>query len=339
MRQRRRIGALAMTLATALALTSCGGRPADDGAAELRGKRVTLVIPNQPGQGMDSYGRMIAPHLNTCLGSSRIIVKNLPGAGGIRGTNELWKSEPDGLTIGFTSVTALILADIAESEGVEFDPRKLTYLGRVSTEERVFAVGKNSGFTSVEDLENLDKPFVFPSQGTDEDFFTMAVLADSLDFPLKIVTGYQGNADTALAIVEGKADGQITALSSSEPMLKSGDKRALIMVSRKRSEAYPDVPTALEVTDGDTGIESITSMLDLHRGFFAPPKTSAAVAKQLRDGVKCALAKPALRKEAKKASLPINPLAGAKVKERIDAIYEESSTLRPVLKEALESIQ
>lgn len=340
MRQRRRCHGLALVAVVVLVVVGCTSqRPPAPDEATLKGKRIELIIPNQPGQSMDSYGRMIVPYLDSCLGTSRIIVRNLTGAGGIRGTNELAKAEPDGLTIAFTSMPALVLAHLADSEGVQFDPQKLTYLGRVSTEPRVLGVGTKSGLTGVDDLKALNRPFVFPSQGTDEDFFTMAVLADALDFPLKIVTGYTGNADTALAVVSGKADGQITALSSAEPMLKAKDKRAVLMVASKRVDGYPDVPTASEAAPDDASLRAITSMLELHRGFFAPPGMDAKLAKQLRAGVACALAKPELRKKAEQAGLPIVPLAGDEVQREIRAIYGDSATLKPVLTKSLEAIQ
>ncbi|MQA78028.1 MAG: hypothetical protein GEV10_06040 [Streptosporangiales bacterium] len=343
MRRRPHVRGLALMFAVCLALVACanqgaGGPDRDTG---FKGKRITLIIPNQPGQSMDSYGRMIAPYLNTCLGSSRIDVRNLTGAGGVRGTNQLWRSKADGLTIAFASVPSIILSDLAESEGVTFEAKRFTYLGRVSTEPRVLAVGGKSSLGSVDDLRGLDRPFVFPSQGTDEDFFTMAVLADSLGFPLKIVTGFQGNGDTALAVVSGKADGQITALSDAQPMIEAGDKKPILMVGSERAEGYPDTPTATETVTGDGKgpVEAIVSMLEMHRSFFAPPDMDETATTKLREAVACALAKPELRDEAKTAKLPLAPLDGGEVQEKVGSVYAENASLAPILKNALESIQ
>jgi len=49
--------------------------------------------------------------------------------GRILGSNLVWLAKPDGLTIGFSSGTALMLAQMAGGEGVQFDATKFTYLG------------------------------------------------------------------------------------------------------------------------------------------------------------------------------------------------------------------
>ena len=54
-------------------------------------------------------------------------------------------------------------------------------------------VGGKSAIKSIQDVRKLKRPFVYPSQGTDEDFYTMAVIADALGFQVKAVTGYEGN--------------------------------------------------------------------------------------------------------------------------------------------------
>lgn len=328
-------------MCVALALSGCAQNDAGaQGAADFKGKRVTLIIPNSPGQGMDTYGRMIVPYLNSCLGSSDIVVQNIVGAGGVVGTNKLWESEPDGLTIAFTSVPTILLADLADSEGATFKANELTYLGRVSTEPRVLAVGRSSSFRAAGDLRP-DREFVFPSQGTDEDFYTMAVLADSLGFRLKIVTGFEGNADTELAVIGGKADGQITALSDAEPTIKAGDKWPIMMISSERSKEYPDVPTAIEVATGENAdsVKAIVTMLELHRSFFAPPGMAPETATALREAVSCALDNDDLRGKAEEAKLPLAPLAGDEVQPRVAEIYAASAALTPVLKDALKSIQ
>ena len=168
---------------------------------------------------------------------------------------------------------ALTLAQLSGSEAVQYDTTKFVYLGRAATEPRGLLVGKPSGIKSIDDLMALKRPFVFPSQGTDEDFYTMVILANSLHFNLKMVTGYEGQGDTAVAVIKGDGDGLMTATRTAEAMIKSGDMLPILSVWAERDPSYPDVPTALEVTSGSdkTAVEAIVNMLAMHRGFFAPP--------------------------------------------------------------------
>ena len=69
------------------------------------GKNVNYIVTTNPGGGYDAYARLIGKYLVKYLGAENIIINNIPGAGHIVGTNTLWKSKPDGITIGtlFTS--------------------------------------------------------------------------------------------------------------------------------------------------------------------------------------------------------------------------------------------
>ena len=87
-------------------VVGCGGKeePAgentrentDTGAAAeesyYQGKTLTMIIPHSPGGGFDTYARTIAPYLEKELGVE-IIAKQAKGAGGVLGTNLLWKSK------------------------------------------------------------------------------------------------------------------------------------------------------------------------------------------------------------------------------------------------------
>lgn len=310
-------------------------------AGYFAGKRIDLIVPNQPGRGMDTYARMIVPYLEAHTGAQDIVVQNIVGAGSVRGINALSISKPDGLTIAFASVPTIILADLAGSTGVQFDATRLTYLGRASTEPRVLAVGGKSEIKSIDDVKRLRRPFLFPTQGTDEDFYTMAVLAHSLPFTLKAITGYQGNADTALAVVKGDGDGHITALSDAAPLIKRGDKRPILMVSSRRAEDHPEVPTAVEVTSGEDRktVEAIVDMIDLHRSFFGPPGMSPEATAALREAVRKALEAPELKAKAAQTGLPIDFMSGQEEQQKVEAIARAGEKIVTILKEAIKAIQ
>ena len=53
-----------------------------------------------PGGGFDLYGRLVAEYMQKYLPGSTFVVKNVPGAGHLIGTNTIYASKPDGLTIG-----------------------------------------------------------------------------------------------------------------------------------------------------------------------------------------------------------------------------------------------
>ncbi len=306
------------------------------------GQTVILIVPNSPAGMMSQYARAIAPFLAKHLGAKEVRVENHQGAGSLKGTNLLWHAEADGKTIAFTNIPTLIMAQLAESPGVQFDAAKFTYLGRVVDDPRVVVVGKEAGIKDVDGLKALGRPFVYPSQGTDEDFYSMAVLADSLGAPIKVVTGYEGNADTALAVIKGEADLHMTSWSSSRGPIEAGEMAPILIVSSKRIPQAPDVPTAVEVVTDPAkkaSIAAIAQILDMSRGFFGPPNMDAAATAEMRAAIEAALKDPELLALTEKNQMPINYAPGTEQQATVATLTETSASLTPILKAALDSIK
>ena len=324
-----------------LALLLAGAGAASVAAASVRGETITLLSPNSAGGMMTRYARMIAPYIAKHAGARDVRVRVMTGSGGIRGTNALWFAEPDGRTIAFTSVTTLILAQLAGSDAVQFDATRFVYLGRAATEPRVLTVGAVSDIRSVEDARNLGRAFVFPSQGTDEDFYSMAVLAEVLDIPLKVVSGYNGNADTALAVIKGDGDGHITGWSASQAAITAGEEVPILTLGQERYPAYPQVPTALELVEGESkeAVQAIVNMLDMRRGFFAPPGLDAAATAELRAAIEAAFRDPELIAASAAQGLPLQPSPGEAEQRKIAQITEAGQHLVPMLRAALDAIR
>jgi tripartite-type tricarboxylate transporter receptor subunit TctC len=67
-----------------------------------KGKTVTMIINYPAGGPTDIEGRIVAQHLPAHIpGKPTIVVKNVGGAGGIIGGNQLGEAAPNGETIGF----------------------------------------------------------------------------------------------------------------------------------------------------------------------------------------------------------------------------------------------
>ena len=341
MMTKRHMLALAGSLALASEVSGLAPMPAVAQSDYFDGKSITLIVPNSPSGRMSRYAQMIAPYIEKHSGADTVRIENMRGAGGLKGTNYLWHQPADGTVIAFTSVPTLILAQLSGSEGVQFDATKFTYLGRAATEGRVLSTGTASGLNSIDDAKAMDGEFIYPSQGTDEDFYTMAILADALGLNLKMVTGFEGNADTQLSVIKGEGHGHLTAWSSAMGPIGAGDMKPLLTVSEERNPDFPDVPTALELVSGDdaTAVEAIVNMLAMHRGFFGPPDMDPDATAALRDAIAAAMADPALLAESEESGLFLVPSHGDQEQERIGKIVAASEGIKPVLSAALASIQ
>jgi tripartite-type tricarboxylate transporter receptor subunit TctC len=327
------------TLAAPLAALAALAAPASQ-AAYYEGKTVVMIVPNTPAGAMTQYARMLAPALAKQLGAKDVRVDNQPGAGSLRGTNMLWNAKPDGLTIAFTNLPTLIMAQLAGSPGVNFDAAKFTYLGSVADDPRVLVV--NPKINSIEDVRKLDRPFVYPTQGTDEDFYTMSVLFNALDKPLKAVTGYQGDPDTSLAVIKGDGDGHMTSWATTAPSLKSKEKRPILHMGEKRYPDFPDVPAVTEVVKDEAKLKPLKTMIDImsvSRGFFAPANTDPEAVKEMRAAIAKVLADPEMIEESKKRGLPLSYYSGESEQARIQKAMDGGKDLAPILKAAAQSIK
>ena len=306
-----------------------------------KGKTLQVIVAGSPAGGHTRFARTVAPYLQKNLGASEVRITNMPGGGGLKAASHIWRLPPDGYTVGFGNASSLIMGQIAGSRGVQFDVTKFTFLGRANSQPRVLAVGGKSPIKTFQDVLKLDRPFVYPSQGTDEDFYAMAVLADVMNFKIKAVTGYEGLADTELAVIKGDGDGNLVGLAEAMPALRSGDKRPILILTAERIPEYPDVPTAIEVAPEakKSVMRAVADILETNRSYYAPPKTDLKAVEAFRAGLEAVMKDPALIAELKKNGWPPTFMHGKQQQETIERIAKEGAALSSIAKAAVKEIQ
>jgi len=327
--------------ALAPALIGLSGRASAQRSDYYKDKVININVAGGPAGGHTRYARLIQPYLQKHSGAREVRITNMPGGGGLKAANYIWRAKPDGLNIFFGNASTLILAPLAGSPGANFDVTKFVFLGRATSEPRVLCVGGKSPLKSIQDVQKLNRPFVYPSQGTDEDFYTMAVLGDALGFKVKAVTGYEGNADTSLAVIKGDGDGHITGWSESLGPIRSGDKLPILMVTTLRSPDYPNIPVVTEIAPPAKRetVRAMTAILETHRSYIGPPGMDPQAVSAFRAAVTAALKDPDLLAESKKGDRPVAPMDGAKQQQVIAEIAKASTHLAPILKAAVAAIQ
>jgi tripartite-type tricarboxylate transporter receptor subunit TctC len=89
----------ALTIAMGLAASSAKAQSVAD---FYRGKTVSIVVSTTTGGGYDAMARAIARFIGKHLpGNPTVVVRNMPGAGGITAMNHLYNAaEKDGTVIG-----------------------------------------------------------------------------------------------------------------------------------------------------------------------------------------------------------------------------------------------
>jgi tripartite-type tricarboxylate transporter receptor subunit TctC len=163
------------------------------------------------------------------LPGSTFIVKNVPGAGNIVGTNLLFASKADGLTIG-TFNTGLIYAQMIGREGIRFDLTKFSWIGKASSDPRVITINAKSPIKSFADFMAVKEPQNFSTGGIGGSaYIETMMLTQALKLPIKMVSGYYGGDDYG-AMRRGEVIGTISSRSTWEQFVSNGYARFIAQI-------------------------------------------------------------------------------------------------------------
>ena len=173
-----------------------------------KGKTITFIQAREPGGSGDLRVRAILPALARHIpGNPTIVMQFMPGFGGRKAANHLYKSvRPDGLTIANMSASTIPLAILGEA-GVEYDIDKLVHLGTFySVRHTVFITGRAAGLDTLDKLRNAsgvrigEQSVGFPSYIRSRFFAWLLGLREP-----KFVTGYS-SPEMDAALINGEID-------------------------------------------------------------------------------------------------------------------------------------
>jgi tripartite-type tricarboxylate transporter receptor subunit TctC len=193
------------------------------------------------------------------------------------------RAAPDGYTLLLTSTA--IAVNPALFKNLPYDPFKdFAPISELVDSPNVLVVNPKSGINSVKELVERAKaaPGTFnyssPGVGTKSNL-TGEELKQRAGIDMAHIP-YRGAGPAAVAVLEGTVQLGSVALPAAEPMVKSGQLKALAVTGPKRWFSMPDVPTMIEA--GYPGFVSET-----FNALFAPagtpPEIVALLAKASRE--------------------------------------------------------
>lgn len=319
----------------AIAAVAASGAQADPVADFYKGKQVQIIVGYGPGGGNDVYARLLARHIGKHIpGNPNVVVQNMPGAGSLRAANYLYNVAPkDGTVVGTFARNMPLLSAIGANTSVQFDPRKLTWLGSSSSyanDAYILFVRPEAAVKSIDDARRTGGAQLILS-GTAEGDTSADVpilLRDALGLNIKLVTGYPDSNAMFLAAERKEVDGRVADLSSvasSRPQwLQPDGMRALLQFGRStRHQDFANVPTARELarSDADRELIEISELpYALTRPYAAPPAVPADRAKALQAAFMAVHKDPQYLEEASKLKLDISPIDGEEVLRVVDRI-------------------
>jgi len=336
-----------VAILSALLFWVAPARSADDVAAFYRGRQLRIVVGTAAGGGYDLFARAVARHIGAHIpGNPAVIVQNLPAAGGMVMTNQLYASAPrDGSVIG-APINGIPTAPLLAPAGAHFDATRLIWLGSTNREPYVAFVWRTAPVQSLADLRTRELIVGATAPGTTMVDFPL-LTNDILGTRFRIVRGYEGTPQINTAIERGELEGQggigWAAVKAQVPQWITERKiKVIAQYGLKRHPDLADVPTMLELATNDPDRQALTMLFartEYGRPYFLPPEVPAARVEALRRAFDATMRDPAFVADAAKLQLEIDPMSGeavqalvgdlaatpAQVVARVRAILEASA--------------
>jgi tripartite-type tricarboxylate transporter receptor subunit TctC len=233
---------------------------------------VRIIVPFAAGGPSDVTARLIALKLSETL-RQQFYVENHAGAGGNAGIGLAAKSAPDGYTILLASSSFVVNPSLYAP--APYDPFKDFAPVTVAVDSpNAILVNPSLPAADINQFIALVRAnpgkynFATAGVGTTP-HLAGELLRRSLGLDLVHVP-FAGAGPAVQSAVAGHTPIVITTVSGTAPMVRSGQLRALVVMSRTRASALPEVPTTGE--SGLPGLESNT-----FQGVLVPAGTPQGV--------------------------------------------------------------
>lgn len=282
--------AATIAVAGALSIATATGGSQSAAAADVSfaGKRITILVPFNPGGGTDSYVRFLAPLYEKHLpGNPKVLVLNKSGAGGILGANYFQqKAAKDGTWILALSTSTLsnyalgdprIIFDLKKYIPVLLSPRGVMQYVRkelgVQGEKDIAAKMKKM-------LSYKKDQLVYGGKTPTSMGLNLRVAFSMLGVEVKSVMGLKGNGPMALAFERGEFnvnfDSALSYKNNRKKLIADGIAVPLYTFGViddatgkfVRDPTYPEVPTFHEAYKAVHGKEPSGPEYDAFEALF-----------------------------------------------------------------------
>lgn len=307
--------------AVSLLLSILGLRPGISWAAEpsefFKGAVAKIIVPFAPGGGVDIRTRALAPFFEKHSGA-RILVENMPGAGGYVAVGHLYnKAKPDGLTLcSFFGSGVFLAEELGQKEAI-WKLEKLSYIARITKNwGGPLMVGRKSSIQNLGDLlktkREIKAAVVDP---TVPGSLHLTLIAEALGLNLKIVSGFPGGKECAMAVMRGEIEMTSNPVAGFEDAFKKGDLRALAVLDNIPASLPADLPRLSDLPlskERKKYLDLSLGVSDLGSVIAAPPGVPKERVQFLEDALMKTLNEPEVRKFFEVRGDNYAPLSGSK---------------------------
>jgi tripartite-type tricarboxylate transporter receptor subunit TctC len=271
-------------------------------AQDWPSRPVRCIVPYPPGGPTDLVGRVVAMRAQQELGQP-LVIENKPGASGTIGSAEVARAAPDGQVLLVNASAHVIIPHINRSLPYDAlnDFTPITNMGMVPL---VALVNPRLPVRSLRELADHAKAnpgrvsyassSIGGAQHLAAEMFKQIAGVDMVHIP------YRGAGPAIQDLIAGNVQVMFDSVPAGAGAVREGLLRPLAALNARRIPVYPDLPTSAEAGFADLVIST-------WYGFWAPPRTPAAITDRTQRAVAVAVQDPAVR--ARLATLGADPVA------------------------------
>ncbi len=255
-------------------------------------KPVKIIVPAAAGGGTaDPISRILAEELTKSLGQ-RVYTDNMAGANGNIGATAATKAEADGYTLLF-SWAGTLATNPSLYKNLPYNARtQMQPIVRIGTVPNILVVNPAFPAQTMAEFDAHVKAnpgkLNYGSSGNGSSMHLAAELYKQQTGTYMLHIPYNAVSRAVTDLMGGEIQLMFNLVPGVSSQVKGGKLRALAILSDKRSEALPDVPTVSEL-----GMKNLVS--GTWFGLLAPKGTPPEVVARLNGEVIKVLANPEVR--------------------------------------------
>lgn len=277
-----------------------------------------MLVGFPPGGAVDILGRLFAGELSQSEGRP-VIVENRPGAVGQIAAQALKAAPPDGNTLMLAPDASLVIRP-QTLKNPPFDPlADFAPVAHTGNWDLAFAVNADVPAKNLREFAAWAKAnpvrSVFGSAGAGgSTHFYGLMLAQAMGVELRHVP-YKGAGPAITDLVAGHIPSAVQPLGTLLQQARAGKIRILAVSGNRRTQAAPEIPTAVEQGYPSLGVEGWF-------GIFAPAATPRDTVARLNSVFVRAMRTPAVKERMHNLDLEIRELTPAQFAALVKADYE-----------------
>ena len=252
-------------------------------------KPIRIIVPVQPGGGLDPQARLLGRKFQESMGQS-VVVENRPGANGMIGTELVARSPGDGYTL--LCAAASIASAVTLYKNLTFDVQKdLVPVSQLSSNAQFLIAHPSLPVNSLKEFIVLAKKQAgklnAASGGTGTaNHLVLEMFKQRAGFQATHIP-YKGSGPATIALMSGEVDFSFAGAISMIPHLRSGKVKALAVTTPAPTRLAPALPTRASLYPG---FESVNWY-----AIFAPGTTPPAIVNKLGNEIAAAIKSPEMR--------------------------------------------